>query len=87
MAIQRIKPQNEYAIEITPEGPEKVTIALAVTKEFRRTEVRVSFIQGHGGRDVTLDNHRRYSVEDIPNGTSSVVIRNSGPEIIDVSWA
>lgn len=86
MPTQRISPNNDYAIEITPKGPNKIKIALAVAKEFRRTEVRVSFIAGHGGRDVILDNNRRFSVEAIPNGTSSVVIRNFGPEIIEVTW-
>jgi len=87
MPTQRLKPHNDFRIDIVKGHPNKVTLALAVTDLFRATEIHLGFITGKGGRDVILNQQRRHSVENIPQGTSAVVIRNFGPEIVDVSWA
>jgi len=87
MPIQRLKPNNDFRIEIVNGHPKQVTIALAVTDLFRATDIHLGFITGKGGRDVILNQQRRHSLENILPGASAVIIRNFGPEIVDISWA
>ncbi|MGN6177912.1 MAG: hypothetical protein ACTHNW_01955 [Mucilaginibacter sp.] len=79
----QINPHNDFRID---GNPKQITVALAITDLYRRTEVYIGFGNGRGGRSVFLDNGTKYSVErGFPAGTTSVVVRNFGPEIIHVS--